>query len=128
MRKPLIGILVILASMVLLFDRISPWVKTQDKNLLLLKDIRIEGYPRPLLAARKPHAAFYLDCRMKRIPEEIGGKEFIRWCKENDVEYVFLSILEANTRPLLIRTLDQWIQEVDILWQKEGWALIAKVK
>ena len=128
MKKKILEIIIVLFCCVVLFDKFLQWNRGQDKNLLLLKNITIEGENRPTITARKAHAAFYLNCRMKMMPDNMKGAEFIQWCRREGVHFIFWSSVEAKHRPLLLQTAKEWMDEVEVVWGQQGGGMIARVK
>jgi hypothetical protein len=51
-----------------------------------------------VVAARKPHIAYYMGLDFKRIPYVNTYSELIEQLKSKEVDYLFFGIMEAGTR------------------------------
>ena len=128
MKKRIPEIVIVIFSLVVLYGHVSNWIRGQDRDLLLLQQLTVESVvgERPLITARKAHAAFYLDCRMIKMPDDIPGKEFIPWCKEHGVHYVFWGPVERQSRRNLADY--DWTRHLQIVWNKQDWAFIGRIR
>jgi len=80
----------------------STRIDSGPKELLILKKWYNNNIPiseRGLkLAARKPHAAYYLDMEFYLLPMAENYEEFIQKLKQNNVDFLYFSPIEASMR------------------------------
>jgi len=109
-------------SIIILGFHVDRWIKLQEPELLLLPALEIEG----TITAWKASQAFMLGMKFKLLPSDVDGNDFIPWCKDNDVQYIFWGVRESNTRPRL--RSGEWGNKVKVVWNKKGYGFIGEVQ
>ena len=80
----------------------SSRINSGPQELLILKDWYDNNVPQnergKKLAARKPHVAYYLDMEFSLLPLAENYNELLEKLKENNVDYLYFSNIEAAMR------------------------------
>lgn len=70
------------------------------------RNIVTEDGKKGVVAARKPHIAYYLGLNFRNIPRISSNEEFISFLKDREVDYLYYSYIENQFRPELSQLLD----------------------
>jgi hypothetical protein len=77
-------------------------INSGPTELLTLRDWYEENVPDDqkgkFVAARKAHAAYYLDMEFKLMPMADNYNEFIKKLREQNVDYLYFGVAEAGLR------------------------------
>jgi len=122
MKNKTLLIFVALYSLIILSFHVEAWVRLQEPALLQLRGLKLEG----TITARKATVPFIMDLKFKLLPSDVEGKDFLQWCRDNDVQYIFWGAMEAQSRPKLL-TGDWWTQ-LEVVWNKPNVGFIGRVK
>lgn len=85
-------------------------INSGPKELLLLRDWYHKNISSneagKKIAARKPHVAYYLDMKFYLMPLENSYESFLEKLKKDSVDYLYISPIEAASRPQFRPLLD----------------------
>jgi len=83
------------------------------------------------LLARKPHAAYYADLVPSMFPGDTATvEELVEYCRNNDIDYILYSLVEAKYRPQLqdLLNLQKNHPGLDLIHVNKVFGVIYRVK